>query len=101
MYRERLGSREGMLFLFPTEADHTFWMKNTKLSLDMIFIGSEMNVVGLIEGAKPFSTTSLTIGRPSRFVLEVASGFVAKHGVKRGDRVRFQGFDPGKIEVEP
>ncbi len=91
MYREKLGPDEGMLFVFTESADHAFWMKNTLLPLDMIFIDERHEVVGVIERATPLSTEPRSVGRPSRFVLEVNGGFAAAHGVRVGDRARFEG----------
>ncbi|HWP60551.1 MAG TPA: DUF192 domain-containing protein [Candidatus Acidoferrales bacterium] len=91
MYRNDLGEAEGMLFLFPAAERQTFWMKNTPLSLDLIFIGSDFRIVGIVARATPFSTAALSVPAPSQFVLEVRGGFSERHGVKAGDRVRFEG----------
>ena len=91
MFREKLGPDEGMLFVFHESTDHAFWMKNTLLPLDMIFIDERREVAGIVERATPLSTEPRSVGRPSRFVLEVNGGFAAAHGVRMGDRVRFEG----------
>ncbi|WP_235969430.1 DUF192 domain-containing protein [Anaeromyxobacter diazotrophicus] len=91
MFRERLGPDEGMLFVFPDTAVHAFWMKNTLIPLDMIFIDEGKTVVGIVERAEPHSTAPRTPGRPSRYVLEVNGGWSAAHGVAAGDRVTFEG----------
>ncbi|HEX9880256.1 MAG TPA: DUF192 domain-containing protein [Candidatus Binatia bacterium] len=90
-YREELAVDAGMLFIFSSEEVHTFWMKNTPLPLDMIFIDAGRKVVGIVESAVPFSTTSRSVGVPSQFVLEVNGGFARRHGVAVGARVRLQG----------
>ena len=90
MYRKELGALAGMLFVFDTAIEHPFWMKNTVLPLDMIFLGDDRKVVGIVKDAVPFTTTSRTVGAPSRYVLEVNAGFSDKHGVKNGDRVTFE-----------
>jgi uncharacterized membrane protein (UPF0127 family) len=89
MYRRDLAPDHGMLFLFPSDALHSFWMKNTVLALDMVFIGSDMRVVGIIANAQPFSTIPLKVERPSRYVLEVRAGFCARRGVAVGDLAEF------------
>lgn len=91
MFRQKLGADEGMLFLFPESADHAFWMKNTPIPLDMIFIAEGGTVVGVVAEAEPFSTAPRSVGAPSRYVLEVNGGWSAAHGVARGDRVRLEG----------
>ena len=90
MYRKELGANAGMLFVFPTLVEHPFWMKNTVLPLDMIFLGDDRRVVGIVKDAVPFTTTQRTVDAPSRYVLEVNAGFSAKHGVATGDQVRFE-----------
>jgi uncharacterized protein len=93
MFRERLGDDEGMLFVFPDSSEHVFWMKNTLLPLDMIFIDGAGSVVGVVERAEPQTLTPRTVGAPSRLVLEVIGGWSATHGVAKGDRVRFEGVE--------
>jgi uncharacterized protein len=92
MFREGLGPRAGMLFLFADSFDRSFWMKNTLIPLDMIFIDEKGTVVGIVERAEPLTLTERTVGRPSRYVLEVEGGFAAEHGIRAGDRVRFEGL---------
>jgi uncharacterized membrane protein (UPF0127 family) len=87
MYRRDLAEGAGMLFVFPDSAVRSFWMKNTPLALDMIFIDDEGHIAGIVENAVPFSLVSRTVGVPSRYVLEVHAGFTRRHGVQAGDRV--------------
>jgi uncharacterized membrane protein (UPF0127 family) len=90
MYRKEMAPSAGMLFVFDTVVEHPFWMKNTVLALDMIFLGDDRKVVGIVKDAVPFTTTSRTVGVPSRYVLEVNAGFSEKHGVKTGDQAVFE-----------
>lgn len=98
MFRQELGADDGMLFVFPESSDHVFWMKNTFVALDMIFLsvddedGGVGVVVGIVANAEPMTTTPRGVGVPSRFVLEVNGGWSAAHGLARGDRVRFEGI---------
>ncbi len=91
MNRPSLDADAGMLFIFDESSDHGFWMLNTLIPLDMIFIDDEGRIVGIVERAEPRTTTSRSVGAASRYVLEVNGGWAAAHGVKRGDRVRFDG----------
>jgi len=91
-YRRELDDDQGMLFLFPAEEVLTFWMKNTPIPLDMIFIGSDMKIVGIVHDAVPFSLTTRSVGAPSRFVLEIKGGRVKRQGINVGDAVRFEGI---------
>ncbi len=95
MYRNDLGTDAGMLFLFPQDEDLEFWMKNTPLPLDMIFIDASRIVVGIVANARPFSTQTRGIGKPSRYVLEVHGGFCLRHGITAGDKVDFIDVPPG------
>ncbi len=90
MGRRSLPENGGMLFLFDTTTVQSFWMKNTLIPLDMVFISDDGHVVGIVERAEPLTETQRSVGRPSRYVLEVNGGWCAAHGVRAGDRVRFE-----------
>ncbi|MCB9790572.1 DUF192 domain-containing protein [Candidatus Nomurabacteria bacterium] len=90
MFRERLEDGSGILFIFDTEVDHPFWMKNTLIPLDMIFIGGSDQVVALIENATPCEKDPCTRYFPGEKydrVVEVNSGWVGENGVEVGDPV--------------
>jgi uncharacterized membrane protein (UPF0127 family) len=91
MWRTELAAGKGMLFLFPTEEVQSFWMRNTLIPLDMIFINSQKRVVGIIERAEPRSLASRSVGVPSQFVLEVPGGWSQSVGVTKGSTVEFEG----------
>jgi hypothetical protein len=95
MYRSFMAADAGMLFLFKKEKFQSFWMKNTLIPLDIIFISAKMTIAGIVESAEPRTTTSRKVPAPSQFVLEVNGGWTKKNGVRAGDRVRF--VDAGKI----
>lgn len=90
MRRAELAPDAGMLFLFEASEDHTFWMKDTLIPLDMIFIDEDGRIVGIVERAEPLTLTPREVGAASRYVLEVNGGWAAAHGVRTGDRVRFE-----------
>jgi hypothetical protein len=90
-YRNDLADDQGMLFLFSSEEVLTFWMKNTPIPLDMIFIGSDMKIVGIVHNAVPFSLSPRSVGAPSRFVLEIKGGLAKQKGIEAGDTLRFEG----------
>jgi uncharacterized membrane protein (UPF0127 family) len=87
MYREALAPGEGMLFIFPDVAPRSFWMQNTKIPLDILFIADDGRIVNIQERTTPFSTKGLPSSEPVRFVLEVPGGFADEHGVDAGDHV--------------
>ena len=90
MYRNELGTDEGMLFVFPDERVQSFWMKNTPLSLDIIFMDRRRRVVGIIHDTVPFSTRSVSVRVPSQYALEVRAGMARGNGIAVGDLVRFK-----------
>ena len=97
-YRRDLAVDRGMIFLFPTESEHAFWMKNTPIPLDMIFISGDEKIVGIVERAVPFSLDSRSVPATSRFVLEINGGIAERNGIKIGDSIRFQGISPESVK---
>jgi uncharacterized protein len=89
MYREHLPADAGMLFLMGAESDHAFFMKNTLIPLDMIFITKDMTIAGIVENAEPKTLTLRKVGALSSYVLEVNGGWTAAHHVTAGAKVRF------------
>ena len=89
MYRKEMPEMSGMLFLFPRAEPLSFWMKNTILPLDIIFINTAYTIVGIAHNTTPFSEKPLPSGSPAQFVLEVNGGFCQRYGVAVGDRVEF------------
>ena len=97
-YRKELAADRGMIFLFPAPSVQSFWMKNTPLPLDMIFIGSDRKIVGIVEQTVPFSLDSRSVGTPSQFVLEINGGLSKRLGISAGDSVRFEGIASGSVK---
>jgi uncharacterized membrane protein (UPF0127 family) len=93
-YRRDLAESRGMIFLFPKEEQLSFWMKNTPIALDMIFISAERKIVGIVENTVPFSLEARSVSNRSRYVLEINGGLSRRHGFKAGDEVRFKGLAP-------
>jgi hypothetical protein len=94
MYREHLPPDAGMLFLFRRSKVQSFWMKNTLIPLDMIFVSSDLEVVGVVENAEPKTLTSRSVDRPSLYVVEVNGGWARAHGVAPGTRISFENVRP-------
>jgi uncharacterized protein len=87
MFRKSLPEGQGMLFDFKHEGPVSFWMHNTYISLDMIFIAGDGRIVHIAENAKPQSDDLIPSGGPVRAVLEVIAGTAQKLGIAPGDRV--------------
>lgn len=95
MHREVLPVGKGMLFVFDEERDQSFWMKNTLIPLDMVFVqgaadGTNLEVVGVVREAVPRTLTPRSVGRLSRFVVEVIGGWTEVKGIEAGTRLRFE-----------
>jgi uncharacterized protein len=87
MYRRSMPEEHGMLFHLDERREHTFWMHNTCMPLDMLFVDEDGLVVGIVEAATPLTDTSRTVGCPSIFVLEVNAGWTRRHGVRAGQKL--------------
>jgi uncharacterized protein len=87
MYRKELPDGKGMLFDFSPEQQVSMWMKNTYISLDMIFIRADGRILRIAENTEPLSTSIISSGGLAKGVLEVIAGTAQKYGIKPGDRV--------------
>jgi hypothetical protein len=90
MYRSQLEPEAGMIFVFEEPSVQRFWMKNTLIPLDMIFIGKDRKIVGVVENAAPETETERMVGAPSQYVLEIGGGLAARLGIRAGESVDFQ-----------
>ncbi|HEY2748102.1 MAG TPA: DUF192 domain-containing protein [Polyangia bacterium] len=93
MYRQKLDAGRGMIFLFEAPQQLKFWMKNTYIPLDMIFIGADKHVVYVEENAEPLTLQTRGPDEDTQFVLEVPGGWSRAHGVERGVVVKFVDID--------
>jgi len=87
MYRRSLPEGTGMLFDFHQDQEVAFWMQNTYIPLDMIFIRGDGRILRIAENTEPMSTRQIPSGGPVRAVLEVIAGTARKLGIAPGDRV--------------
>jgi uncharacterized membrane protein (UPF0127 family) len=94
MYRTEMEPTHGMLFVFPDNEVRNFWMKNTHISLDIIYLGSDLSVVSIIEKAEPFTETQLPSGKPAKYALEVLAGQAATWKVMPSSKLRMEGELP-------
>jgi uncharacterized membrane protein (UPF0127 family) len=87
MYRRSLADNHGMLFDLRVRGRHAFWMHNTCIPLDMIFMDEDGFIVGIVENAPTLDDGTREVGCPSRWVLEVNAGWSRRHGVRAGQHV--------------
>jgi hypothetical protein len=92
MYRRELAPDAGMLFIFPQTQPTAFWMKNTLIPLDMLFIAADGRIADIHERAVPLSEANIPAKMPVKAVLEVNGGTVARLGIKPGDLVHHAAF---------
>ena len=84
MYRDSMPAEHGMLFVFPDEIDRGFWMKNTRIPLDIIYLDHAGKIVS-IRTMKPFDLTSVPSNGPAMYAIELNQGIAAALGLKPGD----------------
>lgn len=89
MYRESMKENQGMLFIFPDVRMHSFYMKNTKIALDIIYIDENLRIASFQENAKPLNETSLPSIVPVKYVLEVNAGLAEKWQLEVGDIIKY------------
>ncbi len=89
MFRETMEDNQGMLFIFEDSDYHSFWMKNTYLPLDMLFISEDLEVVDILKNAIPFSEEMLIPEHRARYVLEVKGGISDQMNIKIGDSIKW------------
>lgn len=89
MYRKRMENNQGMLFIFPDSDYRSFYMKNTEISLDIIYISEDKHIVSIQKNAKPMDETSLPSEAPAKFVLEVNAGLSETWNLEKGDTIEF------------
>lgn len=101
MFRKEMPADSGMLFLFDREEPRTFWMKNTLIPLDMIFIRRDGTIVNIAEKAVPHDETPVPSTGPAIAVLEINGGAAARLGLKAGDVVCHHRLNNGLAEPAP
>jgi len=90
MNRPWMEETQGMLFLFEKEQRQSFWMRNTIIPLDIMFVSSDMRIVNIAKNTQPFSERGIPSTGPALYVVEVIAGFSDKYGLNQGDSIRFE-----------
>jgi len=89
MYRKGMEKTQGMLFIFPDEKMHSFYMKNTKFPLDIIYIKEDLKIASFQENAQPLNESGLSSQVPVKYVLEINGGLAQELGLSIGDSISF------------
>ena len=90
MQRTSLPSSSGMLFIFPTEEPQGFWMGNTQMSLDLIYVAGDSTIVSIAKYAQPMAQETIPSGAPAQYVVEVPAGYSDEVGLIEGDGIRWR-----------
>ena len=93
MFRDQLPADRGMVFLFPQSGEYPFWMKNTLIPLDLIWLDDQKRIAHIARDVQPCKADpcpSVPPGANARYVLEVAAGVAARHGLANGQTLRFE-----------
>lgn len=90
MHRDAMDMNQGMLFVYEDEKQRpNFYMKNTEMALDLIYINSNYQIIEIHKNAKPFDETPINANQPAQYVLEVNAGFVEKYNISDRFKVSF------------
>ncbi len=89
MYRDSMKENRGMLFVFPDSRPRSFYMKNTRFPLDIIYLDDNNTIVSFQENAQPLNENSLPSNAPAKYVLEVNAGLVKKWQLEVGDKMNY------------
>jgi len=87
---QNLPEDHGMLFLFDDEQPRSFWMVNTPLSLDIIFVNSQKEIVSIHKNTQPYSHQNFLSDMPAKYVVEVNAGFTTKYDITEGSKIEFE-----------
>ncbi|MGE0076695.1 MAG: DUF192 domain-containing protein [Bacteroidales bacterium] len=90
MWRREMADSVGMLFIFEKEMPLSFWMKNTYIPLDIIYINKSMEIVAIQENTMPLSEMPIPSEKPAQFVVEVNAGFCSNYGIINGDKIKYE-----------
>lgn len=90
MFRKSMEEKQGMLFIFEAEEKRFFWMRNTYLSLDILYLNKDLEIITIHEQVIPLYDGRIPSLKPAQYVLEVVGGFCESYQVVEGDKIRYQ-----------
>jgi uncharacterized protein len=90
MFRDKMEENQGMLFIFPYQSMQSFWMRNTKLSLDILFVNNQKKIVTIHKGTDILSDKSYPSTEPAQYVVEVIAGFTERYNITEGGSIDWQ-----------
>lgn len=93
MYRSSMSYDRAMLFIMQYEREQSFWMRNTKMSLDILYVNGNMEIVTIYKHTQPFSESPIPSFKRAKYVVETAAGFCDKFGIEEGNFIAFTRVD--------
>ncbi len=93
MFRKSMNENQGMLFIFPDNRIRSFWMRNTEIPLDIIFVDSAKTILNIAKNTTPYSDNSYSSSGPAKYVVEVNGGFTDRHNLAPGDKISWTGTE--------
>lgn len=92
MFRTEMKENQGMLFIFERDEPQSFWMRNTYISLDMIFVNSAFEIVTIHKNTETTTDKNYPSTKLAKYVIEVNGGYCDKFGIKQGDKIAYRTF---------
>ena len=89
MYRRSMADSLGMLFIFDEEEPQSFWMRNTYIALDIIYVNKEFEIITIQKYTQPLTDWGIPSHKPAMYVVETNVGFCDKHKIKEGDKINY------------
>lgn len=93
MYRSSMSYDRAMLFIMQYEREQSFWMRNTKMSLDIMYVTSDLEIVTIYKHTQPYSESPIPSFKKAKYVVETAAGFCDKFGIKEGNFIEYARVD--------
>lgn len=90
MHRQKMPYNQGMLFIFDRSERQSFWMRNTRFALDIMYVDSNLRIIDIHRFTKPFSDAPIPSSAPAQFVVETTAGFSDKFGIQEGDAIVYK-----------
>lgn len=93
MYRSSMSYDRAMLFIMQYEREQSFWMRNTKMSLDIMYVNGDFEIVTIYKHTQPYSESPIPSFKRAKYVVETSAGFCDKFGIEEGNLIQFARVD--------
>jgi uncharacterized membrane protein (UPF0127 family) len=93
MYRSSMSYDRAMLFIMQYEREQSFWMRNTKMSLDIMYVNGDLEIVTIYKHTQPYSESPIPSFKKAKYVVETSAGFCDRFGIEEGNYIQFARVD--------